>query len=111
MDLQVEQELELITGDKDCKSNFLSKWKAYYLALLRYAETSGKKSIENVLKHTDEASKCLYYFLLQCMFVHKYFNVDAVQNQVCALKVLTLSVGARGQTVLPYIYKEYNSVS
>ena len=36
---------------------------------------------------------------------------DAVTNQLCALKVLSLAVGARGQNALPFVYKEYNSVS
>lgn len=84
----IEQEVGLITGNEDSRGTFLSQWKKFYCATLLYGQNSGRKGISSVIKEVDED--------------------DEVSQQVCALKVLAISVG-KGLDSLIYIYEEYNS--
>lgn len=45
-----------------------------------------------------------------CLHIYSILLADEVSKQVCALKVLAISIG-KGQDNLAYIYEEYNSVS
>ena len=45
-----------------------------------------------------------------CLRVLVHLIADEISQQLCALKVLALSVG-KGHDSLIYIYEEYNSVS
>ena len=68
----------------------------------------GKKGFSSVMKEVDEDGE---FQIVQVMFrciVHPI--ADEISQQVCALKVLAISVG-KGRDSLIYIYEEYNSVS
>ena len=98
----------MITGNEDSRGNFLSQWK-FYCAVLLYGQNSGKKGISSVLKEVDEdgdfqIDHVNVYVVLSTLFA------DEISKQVCALKVLAISIG-KGRDNLIYIYEEYNSVS
>ena len=86
----------------------MSQWKKFYCAILLYGQNSGKKGISSVMKEVDEDGEFQIVHVMFTWIVHPI--ADEISQQVCALKVLAISVG-KGHDSLVYIYEEYNSVS
>ena len=86
----------------------MSQWKKFYHAILLYGHNIGKKGICSVMKEVDEDGEFQKVHVMFMCISHP--NADEISQQVCALKVLAISVG-KGHDSIIYIYEEYDSVS
>ena len=57
---QIEQDMSLIFGKTNIKTQFLTEWNRYVPAILTYAEKSGKKGIAKHVKDRNECGKYMY---------------------------------------------------